>query len=370
MMLLLFAPFFLFGESLAKEFSRGLLNDTVGQNNGIHRYSVLFRQAETLLKGRKPAAALKKVEGIYGCGEVPVQAFYDTLDRFKIKVIEGLRDEYILRSGNETLTVLDLKTFFIQALLPRPDILYYTYLTQGELPFNRYLLLNLLYGRKNPKQTENPLLEWASPYLDLFKAVESSDPWIVSAALFVARKRGGAISPQAVVDRWQRRPDLWDDICTEQAMLYLAGFGPETLLAVQVSNEDIKTHVRDLLNAPAKGRSRAQILGFNMAAAEPNDSRYLTRLPCEGLKIMRLTKADAKSAPKKTVRRWSGDKSTPYKSAPLENHERKCIKGLLTLPPGRYSLKYIRKRVQGRQCVFDCQKCRMTRVVIPVFGQI
>ncbi len=361
--------FFLSGESFAKEFSRDPLNDAAGQNNGIPRYSVLFRQAETLWKEKKPVAALKKVEEIYGC-EVPVQAFYDALDRFKTEVIQGLEDEYTLRTGKETRTLLGLKTFFTQALLPRPDILHYTYLTQGELPFDRYLLLNLLYGRENPKQTENPLLVWASPYLDLSEAVQSPDPWIVSAALFMARKGGGAIPPQAAVDRWQQRPDLWDDICTEQAMLYLAGFAPETLSAVRTSSEDIKTHIRDLLGAPARGESLAQVLGLPTEAPVPHNSRYLTRLPCEGLKILRLTEVDGKNARSKTVRRWSGDESTPYKTTRLENHEWKCIKGLLTLPPGRYSLKYLRKRVQSTQRVFQCQEDRITRVVIPVFGQI
>ena len=112
---LLLAAVFCAGEILAKDATMPPPPNEK-EHTDIPRYSLLFDEARRLQREGKPLEALKTVEAVYGC-EVPVQAFYDTLDRFKIRVMGHIDDEFSIRAGHETYTINDLKTFFLQVLL-------------------------------------------------------------------------------------------------------------------------------------------------------------------------------------------------------------------------------------------------------------
>jgi len=335
----------------------------------IPRYSLLFDEARRLEREGKPLEALKTVEAVYGC-EVPVQAFYDTLDRFKIRVIDHIDDEFSIRVGHETYTINDLKTFFVQVLLTRPDTLHCTYLTQRELPLGRFLFLNLIYGNEHPVPTKDPLLKPAYPHLDLSKAIHSPDPWIISAAIFMARKEGGGIAPETLIRRWQQRPDLWDDICTEQSMLYLAGFEKEVLKTIRVTHTDVREQLGNLLKSPVPDEGQAQVLAFWMGELAPADARYLHSLSCGGLTVKGYVRAHGKPAHNRTVQRWSGDQNSEYEAVALKPGAVKCRNGMLTLPDGAYSLKYVVAQAHGSSRTFHCRKGRMTRLVLMLFGHI
>lgn len=308
-------------------------------SNPMPHYSLLFNEAAILRESGKPVQALKKLEDIYAC-DVPVQSFFETLDRVKLDVIEALGNNFQIRLGHDTFSINGLKNFFIEVLLPRPDLLQYRFINSKELPFCRYLLLNLLYGKGHEKPLEDALLTHASPDLDVTEAIESLDPWIVSAALFMARKQPGSLSPQRLVKRWERRPDLWDEICTDQALLFLAGFSFKTLSRIRSSNDDVQHALTNLTSAPLKGKSQVQVLFFWRDDIQRADtSSYLNVLPCQ-----KMT---------------------------LRNHpQQHCRKGILSLSPGSHTLKIHMEDADCKSPVFTCQPGQMIRIVMPVSGQI
>ena len=335
----------------------------------IPRYSLFIDEARRLQKEGKPVEALKTMEAVYG-SEVPVQTFYNTLDRFKTKVINHIDDELSIRTGQETYTINDLKAFFMQVLLTRPDTFHCTYLTQRELPLGRFLFLNLVYGNEHPIPTKDPLLKPAYPRLDLSKAIHSPDPWIVSAAIFMARKEGGGIPPEILIRRWQQRPDLWDDICTEQSMLYLAGFKKEVLKTIRVTHTDVREQLGKLLESPVPDEGQVQVLAFWMGELAPTDSRYLHALSCGGITVKEYVRAHGKPAHNRTVQRGSGDQDTQYEAVALKPGAIRCRNGILTLSDGAYSLKYAMDQAHGGSRTFHCRKGRMTRLVLMLFGHI
>jgi len=365
---LLLAAFFCAGELFAKDATMQPPPNEE-EHADIPRYSLLFDEARRLQRVGKPLEALKTVEAVYGC-EVPVQAFYDTLDRFKIRVIGHIGDEFSIRAGQETYTINDLKTFFVQVLLTRPDTLHCNYLTQRELPLGRFLFLNLVFGNEHPVPTKDPLLKPACPHLELSKAIHSPDPWVISAAIFMARKEGGGIAPETLIRRWQQRPDLWDDICTEQSMLYLAGFEKEVLRAIRVTNTDVREQLEILLKSPVPDQGQAQVLAFWMGELSPANSRYLHSLSCKGLTVKGYVRSHGKPAHNRTVQRWSGDQNSEYDAVTLKPGAVKCRNGMLTLPDGTYSLKYLVDQANGSSRTFHYRKGRMTRLVLMLFGQL
>jgi hypothetical protein len=335
----------------------------------IPRYSLLFQQAQRLQKEGKPLKTLKTVEAVYGC-EVPVQSFYDTLDRFRIGVINHIDDEFSIRLGRETYTLSDLKTFFVQVLLTQPDALHCSYLTRRELPLGRFLFLNLVYGNEHPEPTKDRLLKPASPHLDLSKAIQSPDPWVVSAALFMARKQKGGITLEAVIKRWQKRPDLWDAICTEQAMLYLAMFKRDILRAIRIDSSDVREQIEILLKSPVPDENRVQVLAFWMGELATTESLYLNPLSCQGMTVEDYERTPEKPACEATVARQSGKYNSEYKAFPLKPDAFKCRNGMLSLAAGTYLLKYRVKNAHGSSRTFHCRTGRMTRLVVMLFGHI
>jgi hypothetical protein len=81
-----------------------------------------------------------------------------------------------------------------------------------------------------------------------------ADPWLVSAGLLLERKqKTHTIAPQDVMDRWQSRPDLWDEDCTRQALLFLAQFDSTAIKNLKITNEDIRMEVENLHAKDLKG---------------------------------------------------------------------------------------------------------------------
>ncbi len=228
----------------------------------------------------------------------------------------------------------------------------------------RYLMLNLVYGKAHEKPIKNPLIRHALPDLDLSKGINSLDPWIVSATLFMARKRLGILRPEAVVKRWEHRPDLWDQTCTDQAILFLAGFPPGVLTEIQTSNIDIQDKLEMLTKAQFKGEGQVQLLAFWRDNIELTKSDYLKPLPCQGITLLAHPQSDLKRSKGEMIAN-EGSHSVPR---PLKSS--RCQKGVSKLKSGNYTITYTAERVHAKTALFTCQPRQMTRIIICLSGEV
>jgi hypothetical protein len=128
--------------------------------------------------------------------------------------------------GSESYTLSDLRTVY-DWMLGAPDILQCRVEIEGDLKPERLLRLVGTHGREHTEPAQEHA-EYVLPALDLHAAIESPDPWVVSAALFLARKQQVDLDLDTLVDRWQSEQP-WDEVCNEQVILYLAGRSSQDL---------------------------------------------------------------------------------------------------------------------------------------------
>ena len=94
----------------------------LGRTHHTPAYSQLFDQAMAMDAKGDWQAALRVVSQVYGT-EVPVQTFYDTLDRHKLRILAGLSSAAVFATNGQTYTLGELKHYFTEVLLPRPRCL-------------------------------------------------------------------------------------------------------------------------------------------------------------------------------------------------------------------------------------------------------
>lgn len=102
--------------------------------------------------------------------------------------------------------------------------------------------------------------------------------WLVASALFFARKTGSYLSPNYKLKHWQRNIHLWDDICIEQALLYLAKHSLADLKKITIENEDVREQINQL-KAPQSARGEVQIYPFSWSFRNPELSLAASNSP-------------------------------------------------------------------------------------------
>ena len=314
---------------------------------GRPEYARHFDRARDLEKRGDWAGALRALARTYEA-EVPVQAFCDTLERRKAAILTSLSQDAKYRAGGREHEFSDLRGVFEQVLLPRPQTLWADPPVSGELPLARFIYLMAVMGQGPEEAKGNPLLQPAAPWVDLGQALSRMDPWLVSAALFLARKGYGGLQPRSVIQRWQGRPDLWDEVCTSQALLFLAGCPRDEVEGLGSDNQDIQRELTLLRQSQVSGPPQAQVYFFWQGALKLFNSDYLQIGACGGLKIKDLSDRDGAPRPA------GGD----------------CAKGRLTLKPGPYYLSHVASRAQGKSGPFQCESGKLIRVVVTVYGNI
>ncbi len=79
-----------------------------------------------------------------------------------------------------------------------------------DLAPERLLYLAIAVGEEHAKPArENS--EYVMPDIDVSAGVGNADPWVVSAALFMARKQDIDLDVGDLLERWQG-PMAWDDV--------------------------------------------------------------------------------------------------------------------------------------------------------------
>lgn len=208
----------------------------------VPRYSLLYDEVLRLEKQNKLEEALKIIPGIYEC-EIPVSAFYSTIEAKK-------RD--LLVSLSERLE--DFKMIYL-SLIIQPDTLYYYVDIDNELQPERFYYLSIV---KEVDISREGVME----------LIKSYDPWIVSAGLFLARKEKLLIPVHEVLRCWSDVPHLWDETCTEQALLYFAAQEDEDIKGFKIENGDIVIELRKLQDVDTE-KNNVQIFAVdNMHSAD------------------------------------------------------------------------------------------------------
>ncbi len=334
---------------------------------GQPRYAYLFDYGEYLLNMAGDwVGALRTWSRIHR-HEVPVDAFYATLERRLARLMDALRKEdegFWL--GGQRYSVEGLYAWLREELVSRPEVLHALAPVKNELPLARAVYLFVVLGRPPARTVENPLLEPVAPEVDLERALGSPDPWLVSAALFLARKGYGSLRPQAVLARWGRLPHRWDQVCTDQALLYLASWPRKKWQGSPAASPDIQRELARLKPLPAGKQGWVEVWTFRRGTNAFLSPHYLGRLGCRRLRLTSWRKA-----PGGQVRRWRGDSGAAW-----QPDRRRWIgprdwrKGYLALPAGRYQLGFLSQHAHGLSRVFVCRKRRLTRVVITVMPHI
>lgn len=204
-------------------------------------YSILY---DTLLKLEQQGAfveALRVFPRIYEV-EIPVEAFYTTLHNKRkhlLKLINQGNMQFMV--GGENMTCADVLPLFKERFLEKPDSYKKVVPIRDDLSFDRFCNLLIVEGHAQHTTSTGSLLIPLSSQFSLQSSLDSADTWLVSAAIFFAQKqKKPTISAQAIIDRWERRPDLWDEQCTQQFLRFISQLDSAEIKSLQISNEDIR----------------------------------------------------------------------------------------------------------------------------------
>jgi hypothetical protein len=172
--------------------------------------------------------------------------------------------------GNESYSLADIR-FVYEWLLMKPDVLHFRLPVDGDLAPERLLYLAVAAGKEHaePAREGGAIGAYVLPEIDLHAALGSVDPWVVSAALFMARKQEIEVDLGDLLARWQGS-NAWDETCTEQALLYLASRPPADLAPGLVGMAEIPPEVAGLAEANADGVEIQAWLYLSSAEWDPD----------------------------------------------------------------------------------------------------
>ena len=344
--------------------------DQKGDDVEAPAYSRLYDELLALEEQGDLVEALRIVPRIYGC-EIPVDAFYGMLEAKRMEILGRLIEEGSLEVGSERLTVSDLRLYYA-AVLSAPEILNFRYAPPGDLSFIRFL--NLIAVSVSPQadlqNEDRPLFVSRD---EVGEALASDDPWLVSAALFMERKGGASIDVDDLAARWKRRKDLWDEVCTDQALFLLASLSQDIVKGFAADDEDIRSRVKRL-DIPSPDECPVQVVCFWKMGAGLTENEFFA--PGSGLRLKRLERnEDIK------IRRYAGDDPSRYNYETVSVTTiapEQIVDGVLRLEPGMYSFQYVEGggsegmggSVYGNSAVFSCSAGRFVRVLIPVLAGV
>lgn len=167
-----------------------------------------------MLEEGNAVAALRELESLWAEGGDP-----RTIETVRTRALNQIRTAGAFEIGDESFLLTDIR-YLYEWQLKEPDVLGWRVLIDGDLAAERLLFLAIAAGEEHTEPAREGG-EYVMPNIDVAAALGSADPWVVSAALFMARKQDIELDPGDVLERWQG-PKPWDKTCSEQALLYLA----------------------------------------------------------------------------------------------------------------------------------------------------
>jgi hypothetical protein len=208
---------------------------TAGNMTQVPSYSILYEQLLLLEREKKFVEALRIIPEVFAT-EIPVDSFYVTLANKRRQLLKVISQKEIsFPVGREEYTCTGIRQLFMNLYLKKPEPNHQTIEPSADTDFDRFYYLMIIKGQ-DQKDSDFPF--------NMQSALTEADPWLVSGTLFLERtQKTKTITPQEVIDRWQNRPDLWDEECTRQALLFLAQFDSTTIKTLDISNEDIRMEI-------------------------------------------------------------------------------------------------------------------------------
>ena len=299
------------------------------------RYSQLYDQLEKLEKHKKLLQALRLIPEIYAQEDIPVDSFYVTLDKKR----NALLDKMIKQEAGCSELVKPFSGLFIN----RIRTYHYKIRVINDLTFKRFCYLMAVEGEKKWNGEPSSAADFqALSKAALKQALQSSDPWLVSAAIFYARsyhpsnafekkQKNQLITPQAVIKRWEKRPDLWDEQCTRQALLLFAQLDFRSLKKLEISNEDISRVLDEIKRVPFT-KSYVSPLIFTTV---DNHFNYINN------PNITLIKLEIDKQKKGVIKRWAGDKNQLLNLKIIDEKKltaKDYDDGALLVEPGLYKI--------------------------------
>ncbi len=212
------------------------------ENNGRPPdYARLFEQVEALERDGRYEQALRSIPPIYRT-RIPVDAFYATLERKKRQLVEALKRSGKAGLDDNCCSIAELR-YLYGDLVSRPELLHHHSGDSSAIPFDHFIYARVALSEQEPARersnTGDPLI---------LQAIDSLDPWLTAAGVFMARKSAIGNKIRKTLYRWQRRPDLWGETAERQTLRLIARLTPGQLrdLARDIENPDIRRAVSTL----------------------------------------------------------------------------------------------------------------------------
>lgn len=229
----------------AKENHPDSQSAAAGNISQIPSYSILYEQLLLLEREGKFVEALRIIPEVYAA-EIPVDSFYVTLENKRRQLLEAVyQKEISFPVGREVYRFAGIRQLFRDLYLKKHEPYHQTVEPSADIDLDRFYYLMIIKGYDQKDSVSR---------FNMQSVLTEADPWLVSGALFLERKqKTQIITPQDVIDRWQSRPDLWDEECTRQALLFLARFDSTAIKNLEITNEDIRIEVENLHSKDLKG---------------------------------------------------------------------------------------------------------------------
>lgn len=196
---------------------------------------------DIMLEEGDPTSALRDLSGLWDEGGDP-----RTIRAIRSRALKDIGEAGSFATGDETYKLADIR-FVYEWMLKSPDVLWHRLPVEGDLAPERLLYLAVAIGTEHAEPSSRGG-EYVLPDIDLPAALGNADPWLVSAALFVARKQDIEVDIGALLKRWQGS-NAWDEACTEQALLYLASRPAADLAKSLAGMAELPPEVAGLVDA-------------------------------------------------------------------------------------------------------------------------
>ena len=152
-----------------------------------------------MLEEGDPTSALRELVELWDEGGDP-----RTIRLIRTRALREIGEAGSFAAGNESYSLADIR-FVYEWLLMKPDVLHFRLLGDGDLAPERLLYLAVAAGKEHaePAPEGGAIGAYVLPEIDLHAALGSADPWVVSAALFMARKQEIEVDLGNLLARWQ-----------------------------------------------------------------------------------------------------------------------------------------------------------------------
>jgi len=198
-----------------------------------------------MLEEGDPTSALRALAGLWDDGGDP-----RTIQAIRTRALREIGEAGSFAAGDDSYTLADIRMVY-EWMLMSPDVLRFRLPVKGDLAPERLLYLAVAVGIEHAEPaSENS--EYVLPEIDLPAALGSADPWLVSAALFMARKQNLEVDIEGLLKRWQGT-NAWDEACTDQVLLFLASRPSADLAQGFAGMAELPPEVAGLAEAKADG---------------------------------------------------------------------------------------------------------------------